>query len=1039
MFIDLVDSTALASQLDPEDYREVVRAYQAACTAIIQRYDGHVAQLLGDGLLVYFGYPQAHDDDAQRAVRTGLGIVEAIQKLHTHLEQAKGIKLAARLGIHTGVVVVGEMGGAGRQEQLALGETPNIAARIQGLAAPNTLVISDATSQLVQGYFACQDLGAQTLRGVTAPVTISRVLRESGAQSRLDIASTRGLTPLVGREQDVALLLERWNQAKDGQGQVVLLSGEGGIGKSRLVQVVKEHVAHEPHVRWECRSSPYYQNSALYPIIDLIPRILRWQPDETPDTKFETLEQHLRQFRFPLDESVPLFAPLLSLPLPADRYAPVALSPQRQRQKTLESIVAMLLELAERAPVLFILEDLHWTDPTTLEFLGLLVEQVPTAAMYTLLTCRPHFQPAWHHRSYITEMTLHHLSHTQVEQIVTGITDGKTLPKEVIQQILEKTDGVPLFIEEMTKAILESGHLKEVDGHYALTGSSSTFAIPATLQDSLMARLDRLVTAKAVAQYAAVIGRQFAYELLSTVSQLDEATLQRELGRLVEAEIVYQRGLPPQATYTFKHALIQDAAYESLLKSTRQQYHQRIAQVLETQLPETVAAQPELLAHHYTEAGRTEQAVHYWHHAGQRAVERSAHVEAIAHLRQGLELLKTLPETPQRLQHEVNMLIALGASLIATKGYAALEVEQTYLRAQHLCQHLDDPQQLFPVLRGLWSYYNVRAELHTAHALGEQLLDLAQRTQDSAMLLEAHRALGSTLFFMGEPAAAHTHFTQGIALHNPQQRRAFAFLYGDDAGMICHIYASWTLWYLGSSAQALARSKEAATLAQQRAHSFSLGFALALTAIFHQFRREMRWTQEHAAVAISLAQEQGFPHWIAVGSILRGWTSAHQGQAQDGIEQMSQGLTAWHVTGAEVARPYFLALLADVHGTLGKPEAGLAVLAEALTVVDKTGERWYEPELHRLKGVLLLQLSSDHQDEAEACFQQSLDIARQQQAKSWELRAATSLARLWQQQGKRQDAYDLLAPVYNWFTEGFDTTDLIDAKALLNELEGSRQ
>jgi predicted ATPase len=515
---------------------------------------------------------------------------------------------------------------------------------------------------------------------------VYRVLSESGVYSRLDVAQPRGLTPLVGRESEVTLLQERWQQAKSGQGQVILLSGDAGIGKSRLVQVLKDQVAAEPHVRWECRSSEYSQNTALYPLIELFQRIWQLEAHGTPDAKLAKLEHALSQYRLPLEDPVPLFAPLLSWSLPESRYAQLNVSPQRQRQKTLETIVAILLELAERQPVLFILEDLHWTDPTTLEWLNLLIDQTPTASLLVLLTCRSHFQPAWHHRSYLTEITVNRLSPTQVAQIVTRMTAGKTFPAEVLQQILTKTDGVPLFIEELTKAILESGQLKVVDAHYELTGSFATFAIPATLQDSLMARLDRLVTAKGVAQMGATIGRQFGYDVLHAVSQLDEATLQRELHRLVEAEIVYQRGVPPQSTYVFKHALIQDAAYESLLKSTRQHYHQRIAQVLEAQFPETAETQPELLAHHCMEAGLTEQAVHYCHTAAQRAVERSAHVEAISHLRTGLELLQTLPETPERTQGEVDMHIALGASLIAAKGYAASEVGETYTRAQQLCQ-----------------------------------------------------------------------------------------------------------------------------------------------------------------------------------------------------------------------------------------------------------------------------------------------------------------------------------------------------------------
>jgi predicted ATPase len=508
-----------------------------------------------------------------------LGILDAMGDLHTRLQQDKGIQLAVRVGIHTGLVVVGAMGGAGRQEQLALGETPNIAARIQGLAASNTVALSEVTYRLVEGYFDCQDLGAQPLRGVAEALHVYRVLQESGARGRLDVAVTRGLTPLVGRESEVALLLERWAQVKAGHGHVILLTGDAGIGKSRLVQVLKDHVANEPHVRWECRSVPYYQNTALYPLTDLFHRTLQWQQDETSNEKLAKLEHALSQYRLPLEETVPLFAPLLAFPIPEHRYPPLNLSPQRQRQKTLETLVAILQELAEHQPMLFIVEDLHWTDPTTLEWLNLVLDQTPTASLLTVLTCRPLFQPGWTHRSYLTEVSVTRLAQPQVARMVERVAGGKTFPDEVLQQIVQRTDGVPLFIEEMTKAILESGHLKDTDGHYTLTDALPALPIPTTLQDSLMARLDRLMTAKVIAQLGATIGRQFSYELLHAVSGLEAGILQRELGRLLEAEVLYQRGLLPNATYLFKHALIQDTAYQSLLKSTRQQYHQRIAQV----------------------------------------------------------------------------------------------------------------------------------------------------------------------------------------------------------------------------------------------------------------------------------------------------------------------------------------------------------------------------------------------------------------------------------------------------------------------------
>ena len=1028
MFCDLVDSTALSGQLDPEDYRDVVRAYQTACTEVIRRYDGHIAQLLGDGLLVYFGYPHAHEDDAQRAVRTALGLLAAMADLQTRLHQDKGIQLALRVGIHTGLVVVGAMGSGDRQEQLALGETPNIAARIQGLAAPNTIAISEASYRLVQGYFTCEALGAQTLRGLAEPLHVYRVLQESGATSRLDIVQPRGLTPLVGRESEVTLLLERWAQVKDGQGQVVLLSGEAGIGKSRLVQMLKDHVADEPHVRWECRSSPYFDNTALFPLVDLFQRLLHFHAEDTPNEKVGTLEQMLSQYRLPLEETVPLFASLLSLPISEHRYPPLNLSPQRQRQKTLETLVAILLELAEHQPVLFIVEDLHWTDPSTLELLNLVIDQTPTASIATVFTCRPTFQPTWSHRSYVSEITVNRLSHAQVAQIVNRLTDGKAFPTEVLAQIVERTDGVPLFVEELTKAILESGHLTEVDGHYKLTESFSTFAIPSTLQDSLMARLDRLVTAKAVAQYAAVIGRHFAYDVLSMVSQLDDTTLQRELGRLVEAEIVYQRGVPPQAIYTFKHALIQDVAYQSLLRSTRQQYHQRIAQALEAQFPETVETQPELVAQHYTEASLVAQAIPYWHRAGQRAHARSAHVEAIGHLTKGLELLQRLPDTPERTQHELDLQIALGQALIATTGQAAPEVGHTYNRARELWQQVGEAPQLFRVLYGLHAFHLVRAELRTARELGEELLTLAQHLQDPLYLLGAHFELGGPLFCQGEFVSACEHWEQSFTLYDAQQHHAHASLFGRDLGIFCRAWAPHALWFLGYPDQALAMSREGLALAQRLSHPFSRATALAYTTMLQQFCRESQAVYEQAEAAIALCTEQGFAYYLAWGTTVQGWAQVAQGQDEAGMVQIRRGLAALRATGAALRLPYYLALLAEACGQTGQATEGLALVAEALALVDTTGEHWWEAELHRLRGALLLQHSVPDAQQAAACFHQALDVARRQEAKSLELRAAMSLSRLWQQQGKRAEARALLAPIYGWFTEGFDTADLQDAK-----------
>jgi TOMM system kinase/cyclase fusion protein len=1033
LFCDLVDLTTLARQLDPEDYREVVRAYQATCAAAIQYFDGYIAQYLGDGLLVYFGYPQAHEDDAQRAVRAGLEILDALAPLKARLAADKGIRLAVRLGIHTGLVVVGAMGAGGRQEALALGDTPNVAARLQGLAAPDTVVVSDATWRLVQGYFACDDLGPQTLKGVETSVQVYRVLGTSGAQSRLDIVSPRGLTPLVGREAEVALLCERWAQARDGLGQVVLLSGEAGIGKSRLAQVLQEHIAVEPHTRLEWRCSPYAQQSPLHPVIAHLHRLLRWRPDDTPAEKLHTLEETLATSGLALPEAVPLLAALLSLPLP-ERYPPLTLTPQRQRQKTLEALLAWLLTEATRQPVLFMVEDLHWIDPSTLEFLTLFLDQGPATRILTLLTCRPEFLSPWGFRAHLTPLALNRLPRPQVPQMIGRVTGGKALPPEVVEQIVAKTDGVPLFVEELTKMVQESGLLREGEDRYELTGPLPPLAIPATLHDSLMARLDRLATVKDVAQLGATIGRTFAYELLQAVSPLDEATLQHGLRQLVEAELVYQRGVPPQAAYTFKHALIQDAAYQSLLRSTRQQYHQRLAQVLAERFPETAETQPELLAHHYTEAGLSAPAVVYWQRAGQRASERSAHMEAIAHLTRGLEVLNTLPDTPERTQQELVLQTTLGPALLATKGYAAPEVGKVYARAQELCQQVGETPQIFPTLYGLFYFHVIRAEFHRARELADQLLRMAQHQHDQTFLLLAHHALTVPLFHLGELTLCLTHQEQGMALYDARQHHALAFRYGIDLGVYFLSLAARPLWLLGFPEQARTSIREALTLARKLAHPFSLAFTLHWAATTHQLRQEAPAAQEQAEVSMAFSREQGFALWVPGGTVLRGWALTEQGQMEEGIAQMRQGMTAWQATGAEVDRPYYLALLAEGYGKAGRAEEGLHVLAEALAVTDAIEERYYEAELYRLQGELLLAGSREHHAEAEPCFRQALAIARRQQAKSLELRAAMSLARLWQQQGKQAEAHQLLAEIYNWFTEGFDTADLQEAKALLEEL-----
>jgi predicted ATPase len=692
------------------------------------------------------------------------------------------------------------------------------------------------------------------------------------------------------------------------------------------------------------------------------------------------------------------------------------------------------LEEAERKPMLVVWEDLHWADPSTLEILGLLVDQVPTAPMLIVLIFRPQFVLPWPTRSHMTPITLNRLERPQVEAMITQLGGGKELPSEVIRHIVSRTDGVPLYVEELTKMLLESDLLQEQADHYTMVGSLSGAAIPVTLQDFLMARLDRLPMVREVAQLGAVLGREFAYEMLQALAAVEETTLQDRLGQLVGAELLYQRGRPPRAKYMFKHALIQDAAYASLLKRTRQQYHKQIAQMLETDFPETVEAEPEMVAHHYTEAGLNEKAVGYWYKAGKRANQRSANVEAINHLTKGLGLLMTLPDTHDRALQELDLQTTLGPVLMAVKGFASSDTERAYARARELCKQVGETSLLFPVLYGLWRFYMLRAELQTTRELGEQLYSMAQRAQDPDLLLEAHRILGSTMIWLGEMIPARMHSEQGIALYDPQQHRSHTFVYGQEPGLACLCFEAIPLWMLGYPDQALQRTKEALALTKEFTHPFSLAFTLTMASKIHQFRREAQVVDERAEAIKTLSTEEGFPYFLTFGTILQGWALTMQGKGAEGIAQMRQGLVAYRATGAELHRPYFLSLLAEAYGKVGQPEEGLSLLEEALAVVENTGERYWEAELHRSKGELLLTQKGQKIGEAEECFQKALDTARGQQGKSLELRAAMSLSRLWQQQGKQEEAHQLLAEIYSWFTEGFDTLDLKEAKVLLEEL-----
>jgi predicted ATPase len=843
----------------------------------------------------------------------------------------------------------------------------------------------------------------------------------------------RGGAPLVGREQEMALLRACWAQVQAGQGQVVALSGEAGIGKSRLVQVVSAHVAETLHRQWVCRGVPTAQYSAFAPVIDLLQQVLDYQPDDGPAVKRYKLETTLATSPLALPEAIPLLAALLTVPL-EDRYAPLTLTPERQRQRTLETVLTVLRRLAVPQPMVLVVEDLHWVDPSTLELLSRLVAQAATARLYVLLTWRPEFQPPWSPPAHQTTLTLGRLLPAQVEQLATYVAEGKTLPPAVLAQIVAKTEGVPLFVEELTQMVLASGLLRAEAERYELTGPLPPLAIPLTVHDSMVARLEQLGAAKVVAQVGAVWGRGFTEAQIQAVAPLERRQLDQALARLVAADMLREVSLPPRLTYVFKHALLQEAAYASLPPEQRQQVHGQVAQVLVAQFPETVTTQPELLAHHYTAAGLPTQAIPYWQRAGERAVERSAYVEAISHLHKGLELLSTLPTTAERLRQELDMQMTLGPALMATQGHGASDTARAYSRARALCQQVQETPQLFPVLWGLWRFALVRAELQSAWELGQQLLTLAQRQPDPAPLLVAHQALGTVLCFLGEFPQARAHLEPGLTVSDPAQERALAVRYSIAPGVWCRSYAAHALWFLGYPDEALRRSYEACTLAQGLEHPQSRTYAQCFVIQLHLLRGEAHAAHAQAEALIILAVEQQLAYWMAVGLFFQGVALAAQGQGEAGVAQVRQGLTGILATGAVMVRSQYLAMLAEAYGKMRQANEALHVLAQAQAAVAESGRRDYEAEIYRLQGECLLRQAASDTAQAEACFQQALAIAHRQQAKAWELRAAMSLSRLWQHQGKRAEAYALLAEVYGWFTEGFDTADLQEAKALLDAL-----
>ena len=1033
MFSDLAGSTALSGRMDPEDLREVITAYQKCVAESVQRFGGFVAKYMGDGVLVYLGYPQAHEDDAERAVRAGLELVAAVGALKTHAP------LQTRVGIATGLVVVGDLIGSGAaQEQAIVGETPNLAARLQGVAEPNSVVIAESTRSLLGNLFELEDLGAKELKGIGGPVRAWAALRQASVEGRFEAFHASGLTELVGREEELDLLLRRWSKAKNGQGQVVLLSGEAGIGKSRLTAALLERLASEAHTRLRYFCSPQRTDSALYPIISQMERAAGFAHGDAAQAKLDKLDAVLAQTSTPSQDAA-LFAEMLSLPNDG-RYPALDLAPEERRQRTQEALTAQLAGLTRQRPVLMIVEDAHWVDPTSLEVFGRTVDQIKTLPVLLIVTFRPEFNAPWAGRSHVTSLVLNRLGEREAATIIASLVGNKELPADVMAEIVERTDGIPLFVEEMTKAVLEA----ESEGEARLTTAampSPALAVPASLHASLMARLDRLGPAKELAQIGAAIGREFSHALLAAVVRKLDAELELALDRLIAAGLLFRQGLPPHATYLFKHALVQDAAYGTLLREPRRALHARIAETLEGKFAEIAETQPELLARHCTEAGLIEKAVGLWGKAGQRSLEGSALVEATEQLTRALDQIAILAATPALRREQIKLQVALANALMTTKGYAAPETKAAFEQAhlfieltQALGEPPEDPLLLFSILFGVWGVNRNAFNGDVVRELAAQFLALAERQRTVVPLMVGHRVVGISLLLTGGILEGRGHLDQALALYDPAEHHPLATRFGADTGVSIWSYRSIALWLLGYPEAALADTNRALKNAREIGQAASLMFALHHASLTHiQFGNYAAANADIDELAV-LADEKDALLWKSLGISVQGWLFALTGKASDAIHTLTTGVTASRSTGATLWMPLSLTYLTRAYAELGQFDDAWRSIGEAVTIVETTKERWCEAEVNRVAGEIALRSPQQDAAKAEAYFERALSFARQQQAKSWELRAAMSMARLWRDQGKVPQARELLAPVYGWFTEGFDTRDLKEAKALLVQL-----